>query len=59
MNKVAEAAVAALAQRDVQDKLSAIGFEISPMGPESFGPYVREQIGVWAQVIRDSGIKPE
>jgi tripartite-type tricarboxylate transporter receptor subunit TctC len=59
MSKVAEAAMAALAQRDVQDKLSGIGFEISPMGPESFGPYVREQIGVWAQIIRDSGIKPE
>ena len=59
MNKVAEAAMAALAQRDVQDKLSGIGFEISPMGPDGFGPYVREQIGVWAQIIRDSGIKPE
>lgn len=59
MNRLADAAMAALAQRDVQDKLSAIGFEISPLGPDGFGPYVREQIGVWAQIIRDSGIKPE
>lgn len=59
MNKLADAAMAALAQRDVQDKLSGIGFEISPLGPDGFGPYVREQIGVWAQIIRDSGIKPE
>lgn len=59
MNKLADAAMAALAQRDVQDKLTGIGFEISPLGPDGFGPYVREQIGVWAQIIRDSGIKPE
>ena len=59
MTRLADAAAAALAQRDVQDKLSGIGFEISPLGPDGFGPYVREQIGVWAQIIRDSGIKPE
>jgi len=57
--KVADAALSALAQRDVQDKLTGIGFEIAPLGPDEFGPYVRDQIGVWAQLVREGGIKPE
>ena len=59
MVKVADAALSALAQRDVQDKLIGIGFEIAPLGPDEFGPYVRDQIGVWAQLVREGGIKPE
>lgn len=59
MQKIADAAAAVLATREMQDKLAGIGFEISPLGPEAFGPYVRDQITGWAQIIRDSGIKPE
>ena len=59
MQKMADAAAAVLATREMQDKLAGIGFEISPLGPDGFGQYVREQIAGWAQIIRDSGIKPE
>jgi len=59
MLKVADAAMAVLATREMQEKLAGIGFEISPLGPDGFGPYVRDQIAGWAQIIRESGIKPE
>jgi len=57
--QIAEAASAVLASKDMQDKLSAIGFDIAPMGPDAFGPYVREQIATWGKLIQESGVKPE
>ena len=57
--QVADAVSAVLATKDMQDKLSAIGFDIAPMGPDAFGPYVREQIATWGKLIQDSGVKPE
>jgi len=57
--QVADAVSAVLATKEMQDKLAAIGFDIAPMGPDAFGPYVREQIATWGQLIQDSGIKPE
>ncbi len=59
MTRVADAVGAVLATRELQDRLSGIGFDIAPMGPDVFGPYVREQIAIWGRLIRDSGIKPE
>jgi tripartite-type tricarboxylate transporter receptor subunit TctC len=57
--QVADAVSAVLATKEMQDKLSGIGFEIAPMGPDAFGPYVREQITTWGRLIQESGIKPE
>jgi tripartite-type tricarboxylate transporter receptor subunit TctC len=54
-----EALRAVLAARETQEKLASIGFDIAPMGPESFAPYVHTQIGVWAKLIRAAGITPE
>ena len=57
--QVADAVSAVLATKEMRDKLSGIGFDIAPMGPDAFGPYVREQIGTWGRLIQESGIKPE
>jgi tripartite-type tricarboxylate transporter receptor subunit TctC len=57
--QVADAVSAVLASKDMQDKLSGIGFDIAPMGPDAFGPYVREQIATWGKLIQESGVKPE
>jgi tripartite-type tricarboxylate transporter receptor subunit TctC len=59
MVRVADAVTAVLATREMQDKLSSLGFDIGPMGPDTFGPYVSEQIGTWGRLIKESGIKPE
>lgn len=54
-----EALRAVLATRETQEKLAAIGFDIAPMGPESFAPYVHSQIGIWKKLIQAAGITPE
>ena len=59
LQRVADALAAVLATRELQDKFASIGFDLAPLGPEAFGPYVREQIGVWGELIRQAGIKPE
>ena len=57
--RIFDAVNAVLTTRDAQEKLTAIGFDIAPLGPDAFGPYVRAQIGTWGRLIRETGIKPE
>lgn len=49
-----------LADKEVQDKLSQIGFQVSPSKtPEEFARYVADQLVHWTMLIKQSGIKPE
>lgn len=57
--QVAEAVNAVLATKEMRDRLAGIGFDIAPMGPDAFGPYVHEQIATWGRLIQASAIKPE
>lgn len=51
---------AVLADRDLQEKLSVIGFQVwPPAGPEAFGRYVNSQLTHWTALIRQAGIQPE
>ena len=59
IQRIATAWNETLAQRDVQDRLATMGFDVSTMGPEAFAPYVREQIANWARLAQETGIKPE
>jgi tripartite-type tricarboxylate transporter receptor subunit TctC len=55
----ADALQSALGSREVRDRLTGIGFDVSPLGPDAFGDYARSQIAAWAVLIRDAGVKPE
>jgi tripartite-type tricarboxylate transporter receptor subunit TctC len=57
--RISDAWQGALALKEVQDRLAGIGFDVSPMGPDQFGPYVREQIETWGKLARDAGVKAE
>ncbi|HWI13495.1 MAG TPA: tripartite tricarboxylate transporter substrate binding protein [Burkholderiales bacterium] len=48
-----------LARKELRDKLANIGFEVSPMGPDEFGQYIRQQVDYWSKLIRAAGIQPE
>lgn len=49
-----------LADREVQDKLAQLGFEVWPSKtPEEFAKYVNDQLLNWTALIRQAGIKPE
>lgn len=51
---------AVLAEKDVQDKLAQIGFEVWPSAsPEEFAKYVADQLAHWGALIKQAGIKPE
>lgn len=51
---------AVLADKDTQDKLALIGFQVWPSTtPEEFATYVADQLTHWRTLIRQAGIKPE
>ena len=51
---------AVLAEKDTQDKLGALGFEVWPSKtPEEFAQYVRDQLAHWGALIRQAGVRPE
>ena len=57
--QIFDALRAVLARPEMQERLASIGFEIAPMGPETFAPYIHTQIGVWGKLIRAAGVTPE
>lgn len=51
---------AVLADKDTQDKLAQIGFQVWPTKtPEEFSQYVAQQLTHWGALIRQAGIQPE
>ena len=59
VKRISDALMAALATKDLQERLSTIGFDVRPLGPDEFGPYVREEIETWGKLIQDAGIQPQ
>ena len=52
--------VAILAEKEVQDRLAIVGFEVQPSAsPEMFTKYVADQLALWTRLIKQAGIKPE
>ncbi|WP_404301128.1 Bug family tripartite tricarboxylate transporter substrate binding protein [Alicycliphilus denitrificans] len=51
---------AALADKELQDKLAQIGFQVWPSKtPEEFAQYVAGQLTHWRSLIQQAGIQPE
>lgn len=51
---------AVLADREVQEKLAAAGFEVWPSrNPEEFTRYVADQLALWTRMIKNAGIEPQ
>jgi tripartite-type tricarboxylate transporter receptor subunit TctC len=44
---------------EVRDQLLKIGLEPSPADAKAFGELVQRDIGNWAKVIQDVGVKPQ
>jgi tripartite-type tricarboxylate transporter receptor subunit TctC len=59
VNKIAEALLKTLETKDMQKRLSTIGFDVNPIGPDKFGHYVQAEIKTWGNLIKDAGIQPE
>ncbi|MDD2544647.1 MAG: tripartite tricarboxylate transporter substrate binding protein [Burkholderiaceae bacterium] len=51
---------AVLADKDLQDKLAPLGFQVWPSKtPEEFAKYVAEQLSHWGTLIKQAGIQAE
>lgn len=51
---------AVLADKEVQEKLAAAGFEVWPSrNPEEFAKYVADQLALWTRLIKNAGIEPQ
>ena len=48
-----------LAQPDIKERLIAEGADISPMSVEKFTAFAKAENEKYAQVIKDTGVKPE
>lgn len=49
-----------LAQKDVQEQLAQLGFEVWPSrSPEEFARYVADQLAHWSSLIKQAGIRAE
>ena len=60
VERLANEIQALLAEKDVQEKLANIGFEVSPSkSPEEFSKYVSDQLAFWSRLIRQANIQPE
>jgi tripartite-type tricarboxylate transporter receptor subunit TctC len=44
---------------DVAERLSSFGLEANPSTPEQFGRLVRDEVSLWAKVIKEAKIQPE
>ena len=59
LERINKSFVSVLGSKTIKDKLTTIGFEINPMGPDKFGAYVEQQIKTWSELIKQTGIEPE
>jgi tripartite-type tricarboxylate transporter receptor subunit TctC len=44
---------------EVKEKLAGLGAEPMPMAPDEFARFVREEIALWARIVKESGARVE
>lgn len=58
IRKLNEAFVETLREPEVIERIRSVGAEPSPMTPEQFSAFIRNETTKWAGVIKKAGIKP-
>jgi tripartite-type tricarboxylate transporter receptor subunit TctC len=57
--RLARELISILTRPDIAARLTGMGFEVEPLGPEPFAAYLRSQLDTWGRLIRDAGIQPQ
>lgn len=58
LDLLANAIVAALKTPAVADKITALGFALNVRAPDTFAPYLKQEIDTWAEIIKAAGLQP-
>jgi tripartite-type tricarboxylate transporter receptor subunit TctC len=59
VTRVHDATARSLAKPAFGEALSRIGMDVGPMNPEQLAVFIQAEIGKWARLTREAGIKPE
>jgi tripartite-type tricarboxylate transporter receptor subunit TctC len=59
IDKLWSAANKALSSPEVVAKLTSLGLEPAPLGPEEYGRFIATETSKWARQIKTAGIQPE
>ncbi len=59
LERLSKEIVAALKSAAVAEKINALGFALNVRAPAEFGPYLKQEIDTWAEIIKAAGIKAE
>lgn len=55
-DRIYSALQSSLGTPEVQKQLTSIGFDVQPLGPSEFGPFVRNEINTWARLVKETGV---
>jgi tripartite-type tricarboxylate transporter receptor subunit TctC len=59
LNKVYDAMAKGMNTPEMKTRLGATGLEVSTIGPDAFGEFIKAEIGKWARNAKEAGIEPE
>lgn len=59
VDRLAREMKAVMARADVREQLGRYAFEGQSSSPEEMGTFLKEQLGVWRQTVKDTGIQPD
>jgi tripartite-type tricarboxylate transporter receptor subunit TctC len=48
-----------MASPEIRQRLESVGFVVPAVGAKPYSDFVQQEIGLWTQVIKTAGIKPE
>jgi tripartite-type tricarboxylate transporter receptor subunit TctC len=59
INRIYDAMAAAMNTAEIKARLGATGLEVSTIGPDAFGEFIKAEIAKWARDAKEAGIEPE
>jgi tripartite-type tricarboxylate transporter receptor subunit TctC len=59
LDKLSGAIIAILNKPDVKERITKLGFTLNVRDPETFKPYLVQEIQTWAEIIKAANIKAE
>ena len=59
VNKLYEAMAKGLNKPEIKGRLGSTGLEVSTIGPDAFGEFIKAEIAKWARDAKEAGMEPE